>query len=235
MASETSKPWWKTGLLAALIGAVIPAATFVQGWMQKNRELALQEQQQIQQFRAQYMSVLAEVGVEGMELVADFIADTERDPTIRDWAARQRDKAHSRVAALEKKIEDERHAAELANAAADTAALKTRRLAARAERIATEPSKNRGQHEEAVREAEEAKQELVKAQASADLSEGKLTRTWAALSGRAAILEYSPQATRLMRRTSEASPTTGDTAARRGHVRRVDSAAGHSAASGDSD
>jgi hypothetical protein len=69
----------------ALIGIAIPAATFVQGWRQKNRELALQEKQQMQQIRAQYMGMAAEAGVEGIETLADFIADTEQDPTIREW------------------------------------------------------------------------------------------------------------------------------------------------------
>jgi hypothetical protein len=99
--------WWKSGLFAALLGAAIPAATFVQGWMQKNRELALQERQQLQQIRLAYMEVMVQGGVQGMEILADFIADTEEDPVIRGWASKQRDKARATADILEKRLLEE--------------------------------------------------------------------------------------------------------------------------------
>jgi len=186
MANETQS-WWKKGLWAALIGAVIPVATFVQGWMQKNRELALQEQQQIQQFRAQYMSVLAETGIEGMEVLADFIADTERDPTIREWAIKQREKARSKVADLEKRLEAERLAAEAAKVAAQAAEQKTERLAARA--TAPQPAESPGRRAEVERAAAEARGEWARAQAAAAASESKVARMRAALTGRPATAD----------------------------------------------
>jgi hypothetical protein len=188
MADE-KQPWWKNGLLVALIGAAIPAATFVQGWMQKDRELALQLQQQTQQFRTQYMGVLADAGIEGMEVLADFIADTEQDPAIREWAVKQRDKARVKIADLEKRAEEERRNAENAKAAADAAAQKAKRLAARAEKITVQPSEAPGKREAAEREADDARKELARAQATAAASEVKLTRMRTALTGRGPLLD----------------------------------------------
>src|SRR5688572_29709370 len=107
MTDERAMPWWKKSVTVAILGAAIPVATFIQGWLQKDRELALQEQQQVQQFRAQYMSVLSEAGVEGIEVLSDFIADTEPDPAIREWAKKQHKKAREKIDDLDKRVEAE--------------------------------------------------------------------------------------------------------------------------------
>jgi DNA-directed RNA polymerase beta' subunit len=184
MADEARSPWWKSGLFAAVLGLAIPGATFVQGWLQKDRELALQEKQQLQQFRAQYMSMVAEAGVEGMEVLADFIADTEQDPTIREWASKQRDKARAKIADLDGRIETEQKTAQAAEEATSAAEKKAKDAESKLAKVAAQATQDRDKREEAEREADAAQRELAKAQASAASSQGKLFRSHAALTGR---------------------------------------------------
>jgi hypothetical protein len=100
-------PWWKSSTVAAVIGLAIPAATFVQGWLQKSRELELQDRQQKQELRLAYMNVLVEGGLDGMVLVADFVSRTEPDPSIKIWAADLKKGAEQHAAAERTHLEDE--------------------------------------------------------------------------------------------------------------------------------
>jgi chromosome segregation ATPase len=186
MSNETL-PWWKRGLPVAILGAAIPVATFVQGWLQKDRELALQEKQQVQQFRAQYISVVSEAGVEGIEVLSDFIADTEQDPVIREWANKQRAKAREKIEALDKRIEAEQKMVKAAEDVAEDATRKKQRAEERVALANAQAKDDRARRETAEREAEAARQALAKAQANVATNEAKLSRSRDALMGRPVV------------------------------------------------
>jgi hypothetical protein len=184
MADGTKQPWWKGNLGVALIGIAIPAATFVQGWWQKNRELALQEKQQLQQIRVQYMGTLAEAGVEGVEVLADFIADTEQDPTIREWAVKQRDKARQKIDALDKRIEAEQQNVKTAQVAADAAEERELEARQRLKVLSAQAKQDRAEKEKAEKDAAAARAALASAQTNVSVKQGKLARVRETLNGR---------------------------------------------------
>lgn len=195
-----TREWWRSGFFAALLSAAIPGATFVQGWLQKSRELELQKQQQLQELRMGYMDVMVEAGVEGMAMLADFIASTERDPAIRAWAVSQRDKARSEAEALRarvteetaKALEAEREMREAQDAAARAEAL-AKQLAERA----AADREARAQAEKAAAEARKARAEASAAAASAGDARSKVERSHETLSGKAPespLQMYVPQA-----------------------------------------
>ncbi len=184
MADEAKQPWWRGSLGIALIGIAIPLATFVQGWWQKNRELALQEKQQLQQIRTQYMGMLAEAGVEGVEVLADFIADTEQDPTIREWAIKQRDKARQKMADLDKRIESEQQNVKVAQVAADAAEQREQETRQRLKAISAQAKQDKAEKEKAESDAAAARAALANAQSNVSVKQGKLTRSRETLNGR---------------------------------------------------
>jgi len=184
MADGIKQPWWKGNLGVALIGIAIPAATFVQGWWQKNRELALQEKQQLQQIRVQYMGTLAEAGVEGVEVLADFIADTEQDPTIREWAVKQRDKARQKIDALDKRIEAEQQNVKTAQVAADAAEERELEARQRLKVLSAQAKQDRAEKEKAEKDAAAARAALASAQTNVSVKQGKLARVRETLNGR---------------------------------------------------
>jgi hypothetical protein len=178
------EPWWKSSLAIALIGIAIPGATFVQGWWQKNRELALQEKQQLQQIRTQYMGMLAEAGIEGIEVLADFIADTEQDPTIREWAVKQRDKARQKIEDLNKRIETEQQNVKAAQVAAEAALQREDETRQRLKAIQAQARQDKAEKEKAESEATAARAALTNAQANVSAKQGKLARARETLNGR---------------------------------------------------
>ena len=184
---ETRQPWWKSSLALALIGIAIPGATFVQGWWQKNRELALQEKQQLQQIRTQYMGMLAEAGIEGVEVLADFIADTEQDPTIREWAAKQRDKARQKIEDLNKRIEAEQQNVKTAQVTAEAALQREEETRQRLKVIQAQARQDKAEKEKAENEATAARAALTNAQANVSAKQGKLARARETLNGRPAL------------------------------------------------
>ena len=184
--SAGQSSWWKSGLFAVVIGAAIPVATFVQGWLQKDRELALQERQQLQQFRSQYMSVVAEAGVEGIAVLADFIADTEENEKIREWATRQRDSAKKKIQDLDTRIEAEQKSVKAAEDAADAASRKTKQAEEKLARLAAQAKEDKVARELAEANATEERKDLPKAKASVAVNETKLFRSRDALVGKVA-------------------------------------------------
>ena len=181
---ENRQPWWKSSLVVALIGIAIPGATFVQGWWQKNRELALQEKQQMQQIRSQYMGMLAEAGVEGVEVLADFIADTEQDPTIREWAVKQRDKARQKIEDLNKRIETEQQNVKTAQVAAEAALQREEETRQRLKALQAQARQDKAEKDKAENEATAARAALTNAQANVSTKQGKLARSRETLNGR---------------------------------------------------
>jgi septal ring factor EnvC (AmiA/AmiB activator) len=179
--------WWKSGLFAALLSAAIPGATFVQGWLQKGRELELQKQQQLQELRMGYMQVMVEAGVEGMELLADFIADTEDDPAMKEWAAKQRKKARATADALRARLGEETTRALEAERRLAEAAEKAATAEERAEQLAARAAADREAREQAEAAAAAARQARAAASAaavSADTARTKVERSYETLSGK---------------------------------------------------
>ena len=179
--------WWKGGLFAALLSAAIPAATFVQGWMQKNRELALQERQQLQQIRLAYMEVMVEGGVQGMEIVADFIADTEEDPVIVAWASKQRNKARATADTLEKRLLEEEAKVREAESKLREAEEKAARAAEEEKKLRERPVADRESSARAEKAAEDslkASAAVAVAEVNAEAAREKVLRSKETLSGK---------------------------------------------------
>jgi len=187
MAEGSKQDWWRNGLIVALIGAAIPAATFIQGWLQRDRELQLQEKQQLQQFRTQYMTVVAEAGVGGIEVLADFIADTEEDPKIKEWATRQRDIARAKIQKLDERAEAEQKSVKAAQDSADQAAKRQKAAEEKLALLMAQANEDKAAREAAEQKAAAARTEAAKAQASVAASQAKLARTHDALNGQFAV------------------------------------------------
>jgi hypothetical protein len=180
----TRQPWWKRGLFAALLGAAIPAATFVQGWWQSRRELQLQERAQLQQIRMAYMNLMVEGGVDRVEMLADFIADTEQDLGIRSWAEKQREKARATVKVLEARIADEQKRSVTAEGERRAAEERATRAEAEAKRLAEKASGDRAEKERAEKAAEDARAAAASADSNARVTEAKVARSRETLHGR---------------------------------------------------
>jgi membrane protein involved in colicin uptake len=118
---STERPWWQEGIPAAVFGliATVGAAgiTAIHDGYQKERDLQLQQQQEVEHLRTTYAAVLADGGVEQVALLADFIASTENDPTIRDWATKQKAVAQKKIDDLQKQLANAQTAAASAEAA----------------------------------------------------------------------------------------------------------------------
>lgn len=204
--AEGNQDWWKNGLVVALIGAAIPAATFIQGWLQRDRELQLQEKQQLQQFRTQYMTVVAEAGVGGIEMLADFIADTEEDPKIREWATRQRDTARAKIAKLDERAEVEQKSVKAAQDSADQAAKRQKAAEEKLALLMAQAKEDKAARDAAEQKAATARTDAARAQASVAASEAKLARTRDALGGQFAVQRRLQAAD--ARTAADGTPTT---------------------------
>jgi len=76
-------PWWKSGAtittLTAIVVASVPVTTAVQGWVQKNRELALEDRKQTENIRTSYLERLKVPG-EHLRTLRFVIATTNDSP-----------------------------------------------------------------------------------------------------------------------------------------------------------
>jgi chromosome segregation ATPase len=147
----------------------------------------LQERQQVQQFRAQYMSVVSEAGVEGIEVLSDFIADTETDPMIRDWANKQRAKAREKIADLDKRVEEDQKTIKAAEDVADEATKKMKQAEQRLAALSSQAKDDRSKREAAERDAEAARRDLARAQTNVAINQARLNRNRDALAGKASL------------------------------------------------
>jgi hypothetical protein len=128
-------PWWRNGAtitsLTAIIAAVVPATTGVQGWVQKNREIELeafkfskandlevkkqtnatklQETRQAEDIRTAYLERLKAPGEHLRTL--RFILATTNDVQLRSWATNERKVVEEELGKLD---------AQLKHAQADT-------------------------------------------------------------------------------------------------------------------
>ncbi len=190
MTNGPGKPLGTKGVITA-IGIIVTAAvgivTAVHGWWQSKREFELQERQQLQQLRMAYMNVMVDGGFERVEIVADFIAETEQDETIKIWAAAQKKKAAETAAKLRTQAEDERKALAEAEEKRVAAEQHAKTAEAEAQRLAQQAAANQSKKEEAetaAKVADEAKGNLANAKADTRIREVKLNHLTETLRGR---------------------------------------------------
>jgi hypothetical protein len=217
--------WWKNSVFVAFLGFTIPAATAVQGWLQKDRELALQEQRQLQELRLAYVNVLVEGGLEGMGMVADFAASTEQDERIRLWAERLKQQANEAAQEERKQLEEQER--KLAESEESRLAAEQRLLAAEARAAALEQrsTADRAAKEQAEAAASEARSALLaaaRAKAKSDSTRDDIVRSKEALTGRSSALKASPDAKAqsivhsFLKKPSQVSPAGGERVFSRG-------------------
>jgi septal ring factor EnvC (AmiA/AmiB activator) len=178
-----NQPWWKRGLLVALIGAAIPVATLMQGWMQKNRELAIQRDEQLQELRLAYMGAMVEGGVDRVEMLADFIADTEPDAAISAWAVRQRSKSQATVKELKDRLAEEQKSAAVAAKEHERSEQRARKAEETARRLAAQASVAPAEKARAETAAVEANAAAAKTESEAVAQEAEVVRTREKLNG----------------------------------------------------
>lgn len=179
--------WWKSSTLAAVIGLAIPAATFVQGWLQKSRELELQDRQQKQELRLAYMNVLVEGGLDGMVLVADFVSRTEPDPAIKIWAADLKQGAEQHAQAERTHLEDELKKLRAAEAEQQKAQAEARDAQASAEMAREKAPAGGGANSAAalaLQEADKKHATALKAEQDVRAAEERVDKSKVALEGR---------------------------------------------------
>lgn len=183
-------PWWKSSAVAAVLGVAIPAATLLQGWLQKGRELELQDKQQKQELRLAYMNVLVEGGLEGMALVADFAARTEQDQEIKTWATELSNNATTKAATERAQLVEQQKALAAAEEALRAADARVRdadakaTLAAEAMQRAVADQEAKRAAELAQQAAQSARQESAKANADARVAKERVDRSKETLLGR---------------------------------------------------
>lgn len=208
---EKKAPWWRAGLFAAVVGAAIPVATLLQGWQQKGRELELQELQQAQQIRVAYMNLLVEGGLERVQTLAEFIADTDLDPRMRQWAADQKKKALEQASELKKELADSQKAAEEAARAHGEAEARARRAEAEARRLAEQAGADREARARAEKEAEQARAKAAEADREVQTKEAEVDRTRETLQGRPDMRLQAPiQQLRMSAQTTALPPAATD-------------------------
>ncbi len=100
------QPWWRqakvvTGL-SAIISATIPVTTFVSGWIQKERELALNEQLQGHKIRWDYVKeALDPVRSEPQRALVFTLLERTGDAVLSEWARARRVETEQVIATLQ--------------------------------------------------------------------------------------------------------------------------------------
>ena len=92
-------PWWKSGAtittLTTIIAAIVPLTAAVQGWVQKNREIALEESKQSNAIAMQREKQTEEIRTGYLERTRDpadrlrtlrFVLATTSDRRLEKWA-----------------------------------------------------------------------------------------------------------------------------------------------------
>ena len=110
-------PWWKSGAtiatLTAIVAASVPVTTAVQGWVQKNRELALEDRKQTENIRTSYLQRL-EVPGEHLRTLR-FVIATTNDSTLRAWAEQEKKVVEGELRGLDDEIKRAEEAVDRAN------------------------------------------------------------------------------------------------------------------------
>jgi hypothetical protein len=111
----SARPWWKSGTtittLTAILAAVVPLTTAVQGWVQKSRELALEEAKQANAIAMQREKQTEDIRTGYLERTKDpqdrirvlhFVLATSADPRLREWARNELPPVQDDIAKFEK-------------------------------------------------------------------------------------------------------------------------------------
>jgi len=106
-----AKPWWRRGSIVAsmtaIIAAVLPVTTAIQGHYEKERELLLQESKQAHEIRTSYLDRLDKPGAKLRTL--RFVEATTTDEALRLWAQSEKRQVQAEIQAevdpLDKQIE----------------------------------------------------------------------------------------------------------------------------------
>jgi len=100
-----AEPWWRRAgfvtLLTALVGAMVPLSAGVQAYVQKEREIQLEREKQQQSIRLHYLDVLMSTSLKDTEMFLSFIASTDDNPDLKQWAQAQLTSVRGRITALE--------------------------------------------------------------------------------------------------------------------------------------
>jgi hypothetical protein len=107
-------PWWRKAssvtVITALIAAVIPVTAAVQGYYQKQKELALEEAKQSEQMRTGYLDRLKDE--KAMVRILRFVAATSPDPVMRSWATEENKRLEEELSRWRGKIDKQVEIAE---------------------------------------------------------------------------------------------------------------------------
>jgi len=110
-------PWWKSGAtittLTAIVVASVPVTTAVQGWVQKNRELALEDRKQTENIRTSYLERLKVPGEHLRTL--RFVIATTNDSPLRAWAEQEKKVVEGELRGLDDEIKRAEEAVDRAN------------------------------------------------------------------------------------------------------------------------
>lgn len=106
-----TQPWWRqakvvTGI-SAIISATVPVTTFVSGWIQKERELALNEQLQSHKIRWDYVKEALDPGrSEPQRALVFSLLELTGDDLLRDWAKSRRQETEKVIVDLQTHLAD---------------------------------------------------------------------------------------------------------------------------------
>jgi hypothetical protein len=161
--------WWhKPGmvtLLTALVGAMVPLAAGVQAYVQKQREIALEQEKNKQNIRLHYLDILVGSSLKDTEMFLSFISETEENPDLKQWAVSQLKNVEGRITALDA----DRAAADKRAADAEKQLDVAKASAAEKVRAAqADANASRQKKEAAEAEARKAQAALADAQRQAD-------------------------------------------------------------------
>jgi hypothetical protein len=148
-AVSPARPWWKSSAtittLTAIVAAVVPLTTAVRGWVQKNRELALESQKQanaiamqrerqVEDIRTSYLDRLKTPGEHLRTL--RFVIATTNDTRLRDWAVNEKKETEDELRKLDQEIRQAEEAAEKARTTGAKDAARLKEIEARTREIA---------------------------------------------------------------------------------------------------
>jgi hypothetical protein len=115
------QPWWRksssVATIAAIIAAILPVTTAVQGWVQKDREIALEQskftqnialerERQSEQLHTAYLERLKTPG-EHLRTLRFIIATKPDDDKLMRWAQAEKAEVEAHLSALEKELKEE--------------------------------------------------------------------------------------------------------------------------------
>jgi hypothetical protein len=190
----TATMWWHRpafiAVLTTLVGAMVPVAAGVQGYIQKDREIELEREKHKQSIRLHYLDVLVDSSLKDVELFLSFVSETDDSPELKRWAVAQLGTIRRRIEDLEKdRVAADKRATdaerELALAREDQKKIEERLKQVQAQARSASASeaslKQKAQLEEASRLAQTA---IAQAQRAAVTRRAEVTDKEAALSTR---------------------------------------------------